>query len=177
MNKNEETQDLQGFDPKVRDVEKKIVEFFAATSSEFTGRNPIVSKVMTYFCIRKKLTQKELRELTGFSSGTISKTVRQLLDMNVITKDTIPGTHTQVYRMDKLPFVSPRYFLRTETVMEHKIQKLQEMKKMLEANKEELEKLETYKKICLTVTQLLQILPTISVFMDKLEEKLENQKI
>lgn len=175
MNKNEKTQDIQGFDPKVRAVEKEIVEFFALTSSEFTGRNPIVSKVMTYFCIRKNLTQKELRELTGFSSGTISKTVRQLLDMNVITKETVPGTHTHVYRMDKLPFVSPRYFLRTETVMETKILKLKEMKKTLEANKKEMEKFESYKKINLTVTQLLQILPTVSVFMDRLEEKLENQ--
>ena len=120
MKENKKTQGVQGFDPQIRSIEKEIVEFFSAKSSEFIGRSPIVSKVMTYFSIRKTLTQKELRELTGFSSGTISKTVNHLQAMNVITKETIPGTHTHVYKMDMLPFVSPRYFLQTETVMEQK---------------------------------------------------------
>ena len=173
---NKNNPDIKGFDPKIREIEREIAEFFAAKSSEYIGRNPIISKIMTYFSIRKKLTQKELQQLTGFSAGTISKAVHQLLEMNVITKGTIPGTHKHVYKMEKLPFVSPQYFLRTESAMEKKILELVEIKKTLEAHKDEMENFESYQKIYKTVTQLLQILPSISGFMDKLEEQLNKNK-
>ena len=161
------------FDSEIREIEREIVEVFAKKSSEFTGRNPIISKVMTYFSIRKSLTQKDLQQLTGFSAGTISKAVHQLIGMNVIIKETIPGTHMHIYKMDKLPFVSPQYFMRTESTIEKKIVELEEMKTILDKNKDEMEKFDSYQKIYTTISQLLQILPIISVFMDKLEEKLD----
>lgn len=161
------------FDSEIREIEREIVEVFAEKSFEFTGRNPIISKVMTYFSIRKNLTQKDLQQLTGFSAGTISKAVHQLIGMNVITKETIPRTHMHIYKMDKLPFVSPQYFMRTESTMEKKIVELEEMRTRLDTNKDEMEKFDSYQKIYTTVSQLLQILPIISVFMDKLEEKLD----
>lgn len=166
-------QDPHGFDPDIREIEREIVEFFAAKSSEFTGRHPIVSTVMTYFYTRKILTQRDLQILTGFSSGTISKAVRQLLEMNVITKETIPGTHKHVYKMEKLPFISPRYFLRTESLMDEKIRELEEIQKTLDYNAEEMKNVEAYQQIYATVTQLLNLLPSISVFMEKLEEELK----
>ena len=161
------------FDSEIREIEREIVEVFAEKSSEFTGRNPIISKVMTYFSIRKNLTQKDLQQLTGFSAGTISKAVHQLIGMNVIIKEIIPGTHMHIYKMDKLPFVSPQYFMRTESTIEKKIVELEEMKTILDTNKDEMEKFYSYQKIYTNISQLLQILPIISVFMDKLEEKLD----
>lgn len=166
-------QDPHGFDPDIREIEREIVEFFAAKSSEFTGRHPIVSTVMTYFYTRKNLTQRDLQILTGFSAGTISKAVRQLLEMNVITKETIPGTHKHIYKMEKLPFISPRYFLRTESLMEEKIRELEEIQKTLDDNAEEMKNCEAHQQIYATVTQLLNLLPSISVFMEKLEEELK----
>ena len=167
------TKNQYEFDAQIREIEREIVEVFAEKSSEFSGRNPIISKVMTYFSIRKNLTQKDLQQLTGFSAGTISKAVHQLIGMNVITKETIPGTHMHIYTMDKLPFVSPQYFMRTESTIEKKIVELEEMKTILDTNKDEMEKFDSYQKIYTTISQLLQILPIISVFMDKLEEKLD----
>jgi len=93
--------------------------------------------------------------------------------MNVITKEIIPGTHTHVYKMEKLPFVSPRYFLRTEIVMDEKIRELEEMKKTLNENVKEMEKLEAYKKIYTTITKLLDLLPKVHVFIEKLEEQIK----
>jgi len=168
--------DPHGFDPEIREIERQIVEFFSAKSSVFTGRHPIVSTVMTYFYTRKILTQRDLQILTGFSAGTISKSVRQLLEMNVIIKETIPGTHKHIYKMEKLPFISPRYFLRTESLMEEKIRELKEMKKTLDDNSEEMKNFKAYQQIYATVTQLLNLLPSISVFMEKLEEELKKQK-
>jgi DNA-binding transcriptional regulator GbsR (MarR family) len=168
--------DSSGFDPEIRAIEKEIVEFFATKASEVTGRHPITSKVMTYFYIRKELTQHDLQALTGFSAGTISKSVRKLLKMNIITKENIPGTHKHIYMMEKLPFISPRYFLMTESLVGDRIRELEEMKKTLEANREEMKKFETYHKSYETVTQLLRLLPTVSVFFEKIEEELKKRK-
>ena len=176
MSLDNNLQDPHGFDPEIREIEKEIVEFFVAKSSEFTGRHPIISKVMTYFFTRKNLTQRDLQILTGFSAGTISKSVRQLLEMNMITKETIQGTHKHIYKMEKLPFISPRYFLRTESLMEEKIRELEKVKKTLDDNAKELKNFETYHKSYATVTQLLRLLPSVSVFMEKLEEELKKTK-
>ncbi|PVX26920.1 MAG: hypothetical protein CW716_04960 [Candidatus Bathyarchaeum sp.] len=176
MSQDNMLQDTPNFDPEIRAIEQDIVEFFATKGSEFTGRHPITSKVMIYFYIRKKLTQRDLQILTGFSSGTISKAVRQLLKMNMITKETIPGTHKHVYTMEKLPFISPRYFLMTESLMEDKIRELEEVKKTLDDNKEEMKNFETYHKSYETVMQLLRLLPTVSVFLENIEEELKENK-
>jgi len=168
--------DPHGFDPEIIEIEREIVEFFATKSSEFTGKHPIISMAMTYFYTRKNMTQRDLQKLTGFSAGTISRAVRQLLEMNVITKETIPGTHEHIYKMEKLPFISPQYFLRTENLMEEKIRELKKMKKTLDDNSEEMKKFELYQQICSTVTQLLDLLPNISVFIEKLEEELKKTK-
>lgn len=176
MSSDNNLQDPHGFDPEIREIEQEIIEFFATKATEFTGRNPIISKVMTYFYIRKNLTQRDLQILTGFSAGTISKSVRQLLKMNMITKETIQGTHKHIYKMEKLPFISPRYFLRTESLMEEKIREVEKVKKTLDANAEEMKNFETYQKSYATVTQLLKLLPSISVFMEKIEEELKKTK-
>jgi DNA-binding transcriptional regulator GbsR (MarR family) len=176
MSSDKRLQNISNFDPKIRAIEKEIVEFFATKASEFTGRHPITSKVMTYFYIRKELTQHDLQTLTGFSAGTISKAVRKLLKMNMITKETIPGTHKHIYKMEKLPFISPRYFLMTESVMDNMIRELEKMKKTLDDNKEEMKQFETYHKSYETVTQLLRLLPTVSFFLDNIEEELKTKK-
>ena len=176
MTTKNKLQDPHGFDPEIREIEQEIIEFFATKSVEFTGRHPIISRVMTYFYIRKNLTQKDLQILTGFSAGTISKAVRKLIEMNMITKETIKGTHKHIYKMEQLPVISPRYFLRTESLMEEKIRELEKMKKTLDANAEEIKNFETYQKSYATVTQLLKLLPSISVFIEKIEKELEKTK-
>ncbi len=176
MSTDKRLQDTSNFDPEIRAIEKEIVEFFATKASEFTGRHPITSKVMTYFYIRKELTQHDLQTLTGFSAGTISKAVHKLLKMNIITKETIPGTHKHIYKMEKLPFISPRYFLMTESVMDNTIMELEKMKKTLDDNREEMKRFETYHKSYETVTQLLRLLPTVSFFLENIEEELKTKK-
>ncbi|PVX26160.1 MAG: hypothetical protein CW691_02235 [Candidatus Bathyarchaeum sp.] len=175
MNNNTDFVDPHGFAPEIREIEKEVVDFFATKGSEFTGRHPIVSTVMTYFYIRKNLTQHDLQILTGYSAGTISKAVRQLIKMNMITKETIQGTHKHIYKMENLPIISPSYFLRTENVMDEKIVELKEMKKTLDDNAEEMKKFETYKNACATVTQLLTLLPTVHNFLERIEKELKKQ--
>jgi DNA-binding transcriptional regulator GbsR (MarR family) len=176
MSPNAKSVDPHGFDPEIREIEKEVVEFFSTKGSEFTGRHPIISTVMTYFYIRKNLTQHELQILTGYSAGTISKAVRQLIKMNMVTKETIPGTHKHIYKMENLPIISPSYFLRTENVMDKKIAELQEIKKVLDDNTGEMKKFETYQNAYAIVTQLLMLLPTISDFLESIDKEMKKQK-
>jgi DNA-binding transcriptional regulator GbsR (MarR family) len=161
------------FDPEIRRVEQGIIEFFAEKAPEFTGRHPIVSVVMAYFYIRRNLTQRELRELTGFSAGAISKAVRQLVGMNVITREMIPGTHTHRYKMEDLPFRSPRFFLQTEQTLEKLHRELEEIKNTLDANSDEMRTLEGYPQVYAVVTQLLEQLSMVPRFMALIEEELD----
>lgn len=164
--------DPHGFDPEIRRIEREIVEFFAEKSPEFTGRHPIVATVWTFFDIRRSLTQRDLQKLTGFSAGTISKSVRQLVDMNMITKEIVPGTHKHIYRMEKLSFASARYFLRMEKLYEEIEKELKEMKYTLDTHAEEMQDLKGYQRIHTTITQLLELMSSTPIFMALVEEEL-----
>jgi len=160
------------FDPEIRQIEQEIVEFFAEKASEYTGRHPIVSMVMSYFYIRRSLTQRDLRKLTGFSAGAISKAVRQLVDMNVITREVIPGTHTHIYKMETLPFRSPKYFLQTEQTLEKLHKELKEIKDKLDVHGGKMRNLEGYQKVYDIVKHLLVQISSVPRFMDLIEEEL-----
>jgi DNA-binding transcriptional regulator GbsR (MarR family) len=165
--------DPHGFHPEIRQIEQEIVAFFAEKTPEYTGRHPIVSMVMAYFYIRRSLTQRDLRKLTGFSAGAISKAVRQLVDMNVITREMIPGTHTHIYKMETLPFRSPSYFLQTEKTLEKQQKELKEMKDTLDAQGDEMRDLEGYQKVYVVVTYLLELISSVPRFMALIEEELD----
>ena len=172
MTSSKVSQDPHRFDPEIRQIEQEIVEFFAEKSPEFTGRHPIIATVLTYFDIRRSLTQQDLQDLTGFSAGTISKSVRQLVDMNLITKETIPGSHKHIYRMEKLPFTSARYFFRTEKLLEEMEKELKEMKDTLDTHAEEMKDIKGYQKIYTTITQLLELISTMPTFIALIDEEI-----
>ena len=161
------------FDPEIRQIEQEITEFFAEKASEYTARHPIVSTLMSYFYIRRSLAQQDLRKLTGFSAGAISKAVRQLVDMNVITREMIPGTHTHIYKMETLPFRSPSYFLQTEQSLETLHKELREIKESLDAHGGEMRNLEGYQKVYDIVKHLLEQISKVPMFMDLIEEELD----
>jgi DNA-binding transcriptional regulator GbsR (MarR family) len=166
--------DPHGFDPEIRKIEKEIIKFFSAKAVELQGRHPIIATVMTYFYTRSNLTQRDLQIMTGYSAGTISKALRQLVDMNVITRNIIPGTHKHIYRMESYPFTSPQFFMRTENLLGNVEKDLMRMKETLDENAKEMQKLEGYQQMYATVTQLLKLLPLSTIFISKLEEELKN---
>ena len=172
MTSGKALQDPHGFDPEIHQIEQEIVEFFAETDPEYSGRHPIIVTVMACFYIRRNLTQRDLQNLTGFSAGTISKSVRQLVDMNVITKETIPSTHKHIYRMEKLPFTSARYFFMAERLIEEMEKELKEMKETLDNEAEEMKGLKGYQKIYTTVTQLLKLISTMPMLMALIDEEI-----
>ena len=87
----------QLFDEKLRNYEKKLVQFFIDIGEQ-KRVNPKFLKMSSYLILHKKLTQKQLKELTGFSIGTISTFLSILLGTGFYEKQRIEGTHTYTYR-------------------------------------------------------------------------------
>ena len=173
MTSGKALQDPHGFDPEIHQIEQEIVEFFAETDPEYSGRHPIIVTVMACFYIRRNLTQRDLQNLTGFSAGTISKSVRQLLDINMINKEVIPGTHEHIYKMEELPFMSARIFLRTIKLLEELQEELKKTKETLDTNAKEMQNLNGYQRIYTITTQLLRIISPSQMIVTLIEKELK----
>ena len=167
------SEDPNDFDPKIREIETEIAKFIAEKAYKYTARHPHISTILVYFYTRKKLTQRNLQALTGLSAGSISKAVRQLVNMNIVVKETIPGTHTNIYIMERYPFSSPRFYLSTGKFLGKIETELKGMKQILDENVKEMKNIESYYKIYATITQILRLIPLTDSFMIKLDEKLK----
>ncbi len=82
--------------PRLRKFEAKIVEM-CEDIAKTKGTNEKEARIIGYFFIHRKLTQKQIHELTGFSMGTIIPILRYLVTMKFLFKEKIPGTHTNQY--------------------------------------------------------------------------------
>jgi DNA-binding transcriptional regulator GbsR (MarR family) len=87
---------------KLRAVEKRLAGIIADLGY-FRGRSPKVSKVLAYIYIRREASQHLLRELTGYSLGTISIALRELEKSGVVSKYYSPDTHRHLYKFDGTP--------------------------------------------------------------------------
>lgn len=132
------------FDPEIIKIENEIIEKLS-TYTVFSVRGEITSKILFYFITRKDLTQSKLRDLTNFSAGKISQELNNLLEFNLIkiTKDSKPW----IYTMES---VVAETFSRAISLLKTNIkweEKFLEIKKDLEDNREELQKLNGYDKV------------------------------
>jgi len=92
------------------EVEKQIVDFYVKIAQK-NQVNLKLTEIFAYFKIYDSLTQKQLKELTGFSLGFISITLKSFLQSSIVTRNFIPKTHTNIYTInDEYVFtiVTPR---------------------------------------------------------------------
>ena len=87
----------QLFDEKLHKYEEKLVDFFTDIGQQ-KRVNPKYIKMSSYLLLHKKLTQKQLKELTGYSLGTISTFLSVMLGTGYYEKKRIQGTHTYTYQ-------------------------------------------------------------------------------
>jgi DNA-binding transcriptional regulator GbsR (MarR family) len=84
------------FNDKLRKYEDKLVELILDIAQS-KRVNPKISTISSYLLIHEKLTQKELKELTNFSMGSISTYLSVMTGTGVYVKERIPKTHTYTY--------------------------------------------------------------------------------
>lgn len=84
------------FNEKLQKYEENIIEFLLDISQQ-KRVNPKISIIASYLLIYESLTQKDLKNLTGFSMGTISTYLSVMTGTGTIQKQIIPKTHMFKY--------------------------------------------------------------------------------
>ena len=87
---------------RLRRVEHKLVAVIA-NFGYLKGRSAKTSEVMAYIYIRQEVTQQLLRELTGFSLGTVSAALQDLEKIGFVSKYPIPNARGYFYRLAGSP--------------------------------------------------------------------------
>lgn len=81
---------------KFRTIEKKLVDILT-NLGYLKGRSAKTSEIMAYIYVRQEVTQKTLRELTGYSLGTISTALQHLEKLGMVRKHPDPDTREYHY--------------------------------------------------------------------------------
>ena len=94
----------EDFDEEIREIEKDIFKYLMSYSL-FIGQKTTFTTIRIYFITRKSLTQEKLQELTGFSRGTISQELKELISMDLIEKTSVSASGEITYTM-KNPIIA-----------------------------------------------------------------------
>ncbi|UCC27655.1 MAG: winged helix-turn-helix transcriptional regulator [Candidatus Bathyarchaeota archaeon] len=166
---------LKGFDPEIRLIEKDIVAFFKQKGAEFGGKDPMFMAILAYFYVRERLTQQDLQNLSGFSAGTVSKVLRQLVEINIITKRMIPGTHKHLYTMDQPPVTFSQFYLPTERILLKYEDELKQIKAHLIAHTSEMRRIRSFSEVLAAVTLLQGSVHLVSTLIAEMKKEAEKQ--
>jgi DNA-binding transcriptional regulator GbsR (MarR family) len=79
-------------------IEKKLIEIFMLFS-KLRGRPPKMAAILAHCVVLGKVTQKQLRNLTKFSMGSISVYLNELEKNGTIEKNLDPESHNYIYSM------------------------------------------------------------------------------
>lgn len=86
------------FQERFRTHEKRLVDFMIEMMAS-KGSNESLMLITAYLVIHKKLTQSQLKRLTGLSQGTISETLSRSVKYGHVKKERIEGTRTFQYSL------------------------------------------------------------------------------
>jgi DNA-binding transcriptional regulator GbsR (MarR family) len=84
---------------KLRNIEKRLADMIAEFGY-LKGRSAKVTKALAYIYIRGEVTQQLLRELTGYSLGTISTALQDLEKLNIVSKNPVPYSRQYSYKIN-----------------------------------------------------------------------------
>ncbi|MFX1289255.1 MAG: MarR family transcriptional regulator, partial [Promethearchaeota archaeon] len=123
------------FRGKIKDYEKTLIKFFIDIGKH-KDTPAKIQEILGYLIIHDKLSQSNLKELTGYSSGTISATLGKLVELGVVQKERIASSNMYLYSMiGDLPKifetsseVSIEQFTIISKFMENKLKELEEYK-------------------------------------------------
>jgi len=96
MLKNQDFVESHKFEGRLKVFEQILIDFIM-DSGRAKSVEPTLQKVLGYIAIHRKLTQKQLIDLTQLSSGTISKKLKDILKFGIVRKERIPRTNEYLY--------------------------------------------------------------------------------
>lgn len=84
------------FEGKLKEFEQVFIDYSTATGRAKSA-SPTMQLILSYLAIHKKLTQKQLKDLTSLSLATISKNLRELMGFGIISKQRKEGKNEYYY--------------------------------------------------------------------------------
>jgi len=85
---------------KIKEYEQVLVEFFKKLG-DLKNQSIKISIINGYLAIHKNLTQRQLKKLTGFSSGSISKYLNIMIKFGTIKRFRRNGSNEYIYSLTK----------------------------------------------------------------------------
>ncbi|MGD9396241.1 MAG: helix-turn-helix domain-containing protein [Candidatus Thorarchaeota archaeon] len=73
---------------------------------KFRGNDPMIARIYAMIVLSPEpLTQEQISTATGYSRSQISRYLANLEQRQMITKDSMPGSRTQLYGGETIPFL------------------------------------------------------------------------
>lgn len=164
--------EITQFDKTVEKIEQDLIEY-TRKFRLFVFQNPSHSKIYAAFIIKKRLTQEELRKLTGLSTGVISEGLRYFLDHRLIKKYKTPRKRKKYYIMESIGLANfTRFHERLHTFTNFK-PIVEEMIREIQDREEELKKLHGFTKIRDNLHSFKQLIPIYGLFENLIKEKIK----
>lgn len=86
------------FEGILKDIEKNLINIIVDVAGDKSPLSPKLMEVLGYLLLHGELTQAQMAELTGFSIGTISSHLNQMVGLKIVQKELIPITRTYKYK-------------------------------------------------------------------------------
>ena len=100
---------MNGEDDMAEDKFNQIRISFIQTLEEmvkFRGNDPMIARIYAMIVLSPDpLTQEQIAKTTGYSRSQISRYLANLEQRQMITKDSMPGSRTQLYGGETIPFL------------------------------------------------------------------------
>jgi len=159
-------------DPEIKKIEAGIIDFLVNTPL-FMGEKLIFSTLKAYFITRETLTQKDLREITGYSSGAISQELQKLLERGLIEITNVSTTGKKTYSMKSILKSLLNFYLSQFEDISKWNKTIDAIKLDLDENKDELIELNGYDTIYRWITLFQSALPLTTMVFTLMEEEIK----
>jgi len=137
----------------------------------FVGQSEYMPTIKSYFITRRDLTQKGIKELTGYSTGVISQALNELLEMGFIEKSHVSKMGKITYSMRSVVLSFINFYLDGFKEYDGWKEEIEEMMAGLENNKERLRGLRgfdvIYKYVSLFLSSFAIIQPIMEIIKDQ----------
>jgi len=84
------------FNKKLHTYEERLIEFLLDIGDK-KRINPKLARISIYLLFHGSLTQNQLKDMTGFSIGSISSYLSKMEELKIIKTHVIPDTRTMSY--------------------------------------------------------------------------------
>lgn len=83
-----------------KEIEQKLVSFYKLVGN-ITSSNEKATEIFAYLKIYDALTQVQIKQLTNFSSSTISTTLQSFLQTNIVSHELLRNSRKRIYKLLK----------------------------------------------------------------------------